>query len=131
MGIIFDGPMDKHKLEGIGAMSAAMLFAILSASSGLSWLTLGCPGKALFWILTKLFSGMASLGLVILNVGAAKVKTIIDGNGMDGAWDNAEKLIDAIRSTGRELTEDEIGTIDAPVIVAFRKWASFARRKPT
>ena len=89
----------------------------------------GIPGKIIQWVLTKSFSMLASLGLVILNVGAARVETLVDGKNFDGAYDSAEEFIAAIRATGRDMTPEEIKKIDDPVIVAFRKWASFARKK--
>lgn len=123
------GPLGKHKLEGLGAASAAMVIAALSSSPGTAWMVAGIPGKIIQWVLTKSFSMLASLGLVILNVGAARVETLIDGKNFDGAYDSAEEFIAAIRATGRDMTPEEIKKIDDPVIVAFRKWASFARKK--
>lgn len=90
---------------------------------------MGIPWKILSWILIKFFSALASCGLVLLNVGAARIETLVDGKNFDGAWDSAEEFIAAIRNTGRELTPAEIKKIDDPVIAAFRKWASFARKK--
>lgn len=121
------GPLGKHKLDGIGAASASMVIAALSISNPV--LVSGVPGKIIAWILSKFFSSLASLGLVILNVGAARVETLIDGKNFDGAYDSAEEFIAAIRNAGREMTPEEIKQIDDPVIDAFRKWASFARKK--
>ncbi len=92
-------------------------------------MTIGLIGKIVFWFLSQSFSMLASLGVVVLNIGAAKVETLIDGNKFDGAWDSAEEFIKAIRDTGREMTPEEIAKIDGPVIDAFRKFASFARRR--
>lgn len=128
MGIV-GGPAGKHKLEGIGAASAAMVMAAIAANPATAWFVKGIPGKIIYWILTKMFSGFASLGLVVMNVGASRIQTIVDGKNFDGAWDSAEEFIAAIRASGRELTPEEVKKIDEPVIKAFRKWASFARRK--
>lgn len=106
-----------------------MVIAALAANPGTLFLTTGISGKIVMFILTKIFSGLASIGLVILNLGAAKVETLVDGKNFDGAWDSAEELIAAIRNTGRDMTPEEIKKIDDPVIAAFRKWASFARQK--
>lgn len=106
-----------------------MVLAALLANPSLAWLATGFVGKVVMWGLTHLFSMMASLGLVILNVGAARVQTLIDGKNFDGAYDSAEEFIAAIRASGRELTPEEIKKIDEPVIEAFRKWAGFAAGK--
>lgn len=117
----------KHKFEGIGEACAAVIIAALKANPGTRALAVGVAGKIIFFI-SKLFCMfLASLGLIILNVGAAKLKTIMDGNDFEDAFSDAEKLIQKIRATGRELTPEEERQIDAPVIDAFRKFASFAR----
>lgn len=128
MGIV-GGPAGKHKLEGIGAASAAMVTSAIALNPSTSWMVSGIPGKVISWILTKLFSMMASLGLVVLNVGASRIETLVDGKNFDGAWDSAEEFIAAIRNTGREMTPEEIKKIDEPVIKAFRKWAKFGSTK--
>lgn len=122
-------PLKKHKLDGIGAASASTVFAALMSNPGLAGLTRGFWGKIIFYFLTKIFSSLASLGLVLLNVGAAKIETLIDGKNFDGAWDSADEFIKAIRDSGREMTPEEIKKIDDPVIIAFRKFAGFARAK--
>lgn len=123
------GPLTKHKFSGIGAASTSAVFVALASNPATAFLTVGIPGKILSWILIKFFSALASCGLVLLNVGAARIETLVDGKNFDGAWDSAEEFIAAIRNTGRELTPAEIKKIDDPVIAAFRKWASFARKK--
>ena len=110
----------KHRLEGIGEASAAVVLAALKANPNTSFLSGGIAGKIAFFFLKLLFMFLADLGLIVLNVGAEKLKTIIDQNDFDESFDDAEKLIEKIRSTGRELTEDEIKSIDGPVIDAFR-----------
>ena len=70
---------------------------------------------------------LANLGLIVMNVGVAKVQTIIDENEFEDSWDTAEKLIQKIRDQGRDMTSEEIKAIDAPVIAAFRKFATFYR----
>jgi len=119
---------DKHKLNGIGGASATAALAALS-TTGAVWLTTGIIGKIVVWLLTELFSRMASAGLVTLNIGASKVQTLLDKNDFDGSFESAEKYLKAIRDTGREITPAEALAIDAPVIKSFRKFASFARKK--
>jgi hypothetical protein len=123
------GPANKYSFNGIGAASAKLVLAALAANPGTAFLATGILGTISSKILTKLFSMLASVGLVILNIGAAKVEVIIDSNNFDNSWDSAEKLIGAIRNTGRELTKEEEKAIDDKVIESFRKFASFARQK--
>lgn len=117
----------RHKFEGIGEASAAVIVATLSANPSTVFLATGIPGKLVFFV-AKIFSmWLASAGLVLLNVGAARLSVIADKNNFDDSWNDAEKLIAEIRSAGRELSDDEIQKIDGPVIDAFRKFASLGR----
>lgn len=120
---------DKNRFEGIGAASAKAVLALFASSPSTAFLSTGITGRIASWFISGLFSKMASVGLVIMNIGAAKVETLIDGNKFEGTLDSAEALIKAIRDTGRDLTPEEIVSIDDPVIAAFRKWASFGRKK--
>ena len=83
----------------------------------------------MFYLLTQLFSALASLGLVLLNVGAERIITAVDKYGFDGSFETAEKLIEEIRKTGRDLAPEEIKTIDEEVIKQFRKFAKLGRKK--
>lgn len=125
-----DGPAGKHKLIGIGGASAKLIMAAFAGNPSLAFLSVGLLGKFVSWILTQFFSALASVGLVLLNVGAERIETYLDGKSFDGSLDSAEKMIADIRRQGRELTSAEIKKIDDPVIAAFRRWASFARKKP-
>lgn len=120
---------EKHDLDGIGDASASAAIAALAANPSTSFLTAGLSGKILFWILSKFFSALASMGLVVLNVGAEKLSTAISKAGYDGSFESAEKLIEEIRNTGRDLTPEEAKAIDDKVIEAFRKFAVIARKK--
>lgn len=113
----------------IGKAGAAIIMAVFAATPATTFLTVGILGKIIFWILECICAYLASLGLIVLNVGAAKLDTIVDGGDFDGSWDTAEKLISGIRNTGRDLTPAEIKAIDQPVIDAFRKFANFGRTK--
>lgn len=126
---LLSGPIKKHKLEGIGAASASTAIAALSAHPGAKFLTVGVAGQILFFFLKLLFSSFASVGLVLTNVGAAKLAVILEKNEYTGSWDDAEKLISEIRKTGRDLTPEEIKSIDAPVIAAFQKFGKLGNRK--
>ena len=119
----------KHDFDGIGSASAASVLAVLTANPSTSFLTAGLSGKILFYILKNFFSGLASMGLVILNLGAEKLLGAIEKSNYDGSFESAMNLIDEIRKTGRELTQEEINEIDGEVIVAFRKFAKMTRKR--
>ena len=119
----------KHSLRGIGEASASSAIAALSLNPSTSFLTAGLSGKILFWTLTQVFSGLASMGLVILNVGAEKLAVVLDRVDFDGSMAAAEKFIDEVRKVGRDLTPEEVKKIDDEVIIAFRKFAKIARKK--
>lgn len=72
---------------------------------------------------------LASGGLVMLNVGAEKLQTAVDKVDYDTSWETAERLINEIRKTGRELTPEEIKAIDDKVIAQFRKFGKLGRKK--
>lgn len=122
---------EKHKLEGIGAVAAAAILAVLAANPSLAFLASGFVGKIVFWFLTKMFSRLASMGLVLLNVDAEKLLVAVDKIDFDGSWETSEKLIDEIRKSGRDLSDEEIKTIDTEVIKQFRKFAKMARKRRT
>lgn len=117
----------KYKYEGIGETGAAIIMAGLAANPSTVIFTQGILGKIIFFI-SKLFCMyLASLGLIMLNVGAANLETIIDGGDYDGSWEKADQIMNQIKERGRELTDDEVKQIDQGVIDAFRKFASFGR----
>lgn len=118
----------KYKFEGIGEAQAAVIMAALGANPSTAFLAAGFAGKIVFWVAKYFCMLLANCGLILLNVGAAKVMTIVEENNFVGAWDDADAIIAKIHATGREvLTDEEIKNIDGPVIDAFRKFASFAR----
>lgn len=121
--------MKFHNFTGIGEVSAAMVMASLAANPSTLPLTTGIPGKILFYILKIFFTYLASLGLIVLNVGAEKIETVAAENNYDGTWDSAEKSIKQIRDTGRDLTPEEIEAIDQTVIEALRRFARFGKKK--
>lgn len=121
------GPLTKYDFSGIGAASAKLVLAALAANPSTTFLTVGFSGTVVNWILTKAFSMAASAGLVILNVGAEKIETLIAKNQYDGSWDSAEKLLQDARDAHHTLTPAEIAAIDGPVIDSFRKFANLAK----
>jgi hypothetical protein len=124
------GPATKYSFSGLGDASATIVLGLLAANPSTTWLATGFVGKVVNVLLSYAFSMAASVGLVLLNVGAERVETMIDQHAFDGSFDSAEKLLEAARQTGHVLTPAEIAAIDGPVIDAFRKFGSFARQKP-
>jgi hypothetical protein len=121
---------EKYDFDGIGAASAAAVMVVLAANPTTAWLTVGFPGKITFWILSSLFNKLASKGVVLLNVGADRLATAVEKSGFDGSWENAYKLMDEIRTVGRDMTLEEITAIDDAVIEKFRRFAKLTRKKP-
>lgn len=124
---IVNQPATKHKFDGIGEAGAAIILAGLAANAGTVWLTVGFIGKTVWFLVKLMCMGLASIGLVVLNVGAEKIETIMAENKFDGSWDSAKKLIDEIHRQGRELTDEEKKRIDDPVKDAFRRFGRFGR----
>lgn len=120
---------EKHNLEGIGVASSAGILAALSANPATSFMTVGILGKILFFLLSKFFSYLASMGLVILNVGAEKLLSAADRANFDGSMMSSFKLMEEIRNSGRDMTPEEIQKIDDEVIVQFRKFAKMTRTR--
>lgn len=120
---------EKHRLTGIGEASAASLISALAVNPSTAFLTAGVSGKVLFFILSKVFSWAASVGLVLLNVGAESLLVAAEKSEFDGSYDTAAKLIEEIRKTGRDLTPEEIARIDDQVIETFRKFAKITRKQ--
>lgn len=119
----------KYKFWAIGEASASVIMAMMLANPGTAVFAQGFLGKIMFWVFKILCAYLANLGLIVMNVGAAKLEVIADESKFDGSWNTADNLIKKIRDTGRELTPEEIAEIDAPVIAAFEKFATFGRDK--
>ena len=111
----------KYNFEGIGALGASLMAGAL-ASSPLSFLVVGIPGKITFWLLTQLNSYLANKGLILLNVGVAKISAYSDRKDFDGTLESAIKIV---IEHGDTLTEAEKRDIDDKVIIAFDKFSSF------
>lgn len=114
----------KHELTGIGSASATLTFVAL-AGSPLAFLTQGFLGKITHYILTQVYSRLASQGLVVLNIGVARVQTMAQRKDFDGTFDDA---FDLINKSGGRLSPDDIKAIDDRVISALRKFTDFGVR---
>lgn len=115
----------KHELTGIGSASATLTFVAL-AGSPLAFLTQGFLGKITHYILTQVYSRLASQGLVVLNIGVARVQTMAERKDFDGTFDEAFELIN---KRGGKLSDAEAKKIDDRVISALRKFTDFGVRK--
>lgn len=116
-----------YKFRGIGGASASIIMAGLASNPATVFLTQGFVGKLVFLFFKFICMVLASFGLIVLNVGAAKLETVLAEEDYDGSYESAERIIKKIREQGRELTDEEIKAIDTPVIDAFRKFAGFGR----
>jgi len=117
----------KHKFSGIGATGASVIMAGLAANPATLFLTQGFLGKVVFLFLKYFCETLANAGLIVLNIGAARMETMSDEKYFDGSWETAEELIQKIRNEGRDLTDEEIKAIDDEVIIALRRFASFGK----
>jgi ABC-type transport system involved in cytochrome c biogenesis permease subunit len=113
----------KYKFDGIGKAGAVATFAAM-AMTPYAAITQGFWGKILFVFLEWFYSCLASVGLVVLNIGVANVETLIEQSEFDGSFEDAFKIINA---KGGKLSDAEKAAIDNKVIAAFRKFASFGR----
>lgn len=119
----------KYDFNGIGRASASVIMAAIASYPPTAWLAAGLQGKIIFFLLDRFMSSLASMGVVALNVGAEKLLVAAEKSKYDGSFDTAFKLIEQIRATGRDLTEEEIKNIDDAVIKQFRKFARLTRRR--
>lgn len=115
----------KYRFEGIGATSATLTIAALAASP-LAWFTQGLQGRIVFHLLKWLYMGLASKGLIVLNIGVSKVEVLVQKGQFDGSMDEAFKIINERQG---KLTPEEIHSIDSKVIVALRKFGRFGVRE--
>jgi len=116
-------PQPNYDYSGIGRAEALLLFSALAASP---WavLTNGFLGSIVFWILTKICTGLANKEVMVLNVGATTLQTIMQKGEFDATLDAAFK---AIKGNPDRLSAAEKAKIDDPVIAAFRKFAVFGQ----
>ncbi len=115
----------KHRFEGIGRASALLIFTKLAASPAVA-VTQGLLGKVIFFLFTHLFSGLASCGLVLLNLGVANIEILSEKKNFDGSFDEAFKFIN---ERGGRLTREEAKQVDDGVIDAFRRFIDFGVRR--
>lgn len=126
---LLPAPADKYDFTGIGNASALALMAILAANPATVWLTTGVSGTIFKLVSSKIFSGLASVGVVFLNIGAELVATVVDKAGFDGSMTSSLALVDKIQAAGQTLTPEQISAIDDPVIAQFEKFAKLTRTK--
>lgn len=113
---------EKYKFEGIGKASATATFLAMSLDPRFASLTQGFTGKVIFSLLTYFYSGLASIGLVVLNIGISRIQVISERKEFDGSFDDAFKIIN---EKGSRLTKEERDAIDMRVINAHNHFGSF------
>ena len=122
MGLVETVTGQKHTFNGIGKGGATLVFLAFASSPALSWLTQGAVGKVIFWLLTKAGSWGASQGLVIGNIGVAKLEVIGELADYNSVFDEAFKTINSAKG---KLTDEQIKAIDQTVMDAFDKFSDF------
>ncbi len=118
-----DAPQPNYDYSGIGKAEALLVFSALAASPAV-WFTNGIAGQITFWFLTQICTWFANKEVLILNIAATDIQTIMQKGDFDASFDNAFK---AIHGNPDKLTSEQKAAIDAPVIAAFRKFAVFGQ----
>ena len=116
-------PQPNYDYSGIGKAEALLVYSALAASS-VSWLTNGLLGKATFWALEQICTWLANKEVMVLNIAATDIQTVIQAGEFDATFDDAFK---AINKSKDPLTAAQKAAIDQPVIDAFRKFAVFGQ----
>lgn len=111
----------KHDFKGIKKLGATALFTAV-ASSPFGFLTNGLLGKITFFLLEKIANWLANQGLIILNVGAAYLKTNFEQKAFETAMQKAFELVDGKQG---KLNPAEVKAIDDEVIKIFDDFAIF------
>lgn len=116
-------PQPNYDYSGIGKAEALLVYSALAASS-VSWLTNGLFGKFTFWILQAACTWLANKEVMVLNIAATDIQTIIQAGEFDATFDDAFKKITAAKDP---LTPEQKAAIDQPVIEAFKRFAVFGQ----
>lgn len=98
---------------------------MLLAATPLNFLTIGFWGKITHWILSRLYTWLASNGLTLLNVGIANVQVASQKSDWEAAIMEAWAIVD---NKTKELSDAEKKKIDDKVRSAHRKFASFGTK---
>lgn len=112
-----------YDYSGIGKAEALLIYSALAASSW-AFLTTGFLGTVVFQLLTYICTQLANVEVLILNVAATDIQTLIGQGDFDATFDQAFKQIQANKD---KLTTAQKAKIDAPVIAAFTKFAIFGQ----
>lgn len=114
----------KYKYYNIGKGSATLVFLALAGNPSTAVLTAGVIGQFVFSFLTWASTMLASVGIVLANVGVDWIDTRLEKGDFDGAWDEAFKKIN---EKGNTLTPEEVKAIDDKVIAAHNSFGTFGK----
>ena len=112
-----------YDYSGIGKAEALLVFSALAASPS-AWITNGIFGKIVFQLLCWACTWFANKEVLILNVAATDLQTLVQKGSFDASFDAA---FQAIHGNPNQLTSAQKAAIDAPVIAAFNKFAVFGQ----
>lgn len=113
---------NKYKFEGIGKLNATVVFMWLAQN--VPFLTVGIAGKIVWYLLVQVGSGLASTGVVLMNVGVAKLEVIAERDDFKGTIEEMIGLVDQI---GPDMTKEKADEIDNHVIDVVRKFIDMSR----
>lgn len=99
-----------------------MLMVILAGNPVTAFLAVGVWGKVIHWVAAKFFGWLAGQGVMVANVGIAKIDTLIAKNDFESAFSEAFKIIEQRKG---QLSAAEARKIDDRVIRALRKFGSY------
>ena len=112
-----------YDYSGIGKAEALLIFSAMAASPA-AWFTNGIAGTITFWFLCQMCTWLANKEVLVLNVMATDIQTLIQEGSFDATFDQA---FQAIKGNPNKLTDAQKAAIDAPVIAAFNKFALFGQ----
>ena len=112
-----------YDYSGIGKAEALLIFSALAASPS-AWLTNGLLGQFTFSFLCYFCTWLAGKEVMVLNVVATDIQTLVQQGGFDATFDEA---FAAIQASKTQLTAAQKAAIDAPVMAAFNKFAVFGQ----
>ncbi len=112
MGVLEE--VTKYQFKNIGKASAVATFAALAVSyPPFLAFSQTFGGKCVFTVLCWLYTGLASIGVIVLNVGVDYIKTVAEKNQFDGTMESAIKSVEQ-----GNLTPQQGAAIDDSVIQA-------------
>jgi hypothetical protein len=117
-------PQPNYDYSGFGKAEALLIFSVLAANPSTVWLTTGFIGSVFFALLSFICTKFANVGIMLINIAATDLQTLVQSGNFDGSFDDAFKKILASKDP---LTAAQKAAIDAPVIAAFQQFAVFGQ----